>query len=131
MKIFVQRGVTWFLECLVAENGVPQAGGEPGIPRSRLHSRNPPLRETKQLDASSVKERHLWDHNCQLSENLEEREWFRWYDCSTAGIELDRRLWVKLNRVRARYGGCAYLLDKWIPCCRISGLLLRVSESDN
>ncbi|GJQ79073.1 hypothetical protein Trydic_g5329 [Trypoxylus dichotomus] len=38
-------------------------GGVPSLQRDRLCSRNPPLRQPVQLDASSVKVRDLWDDN--------------------------------------------------------------------
>nr|CAI5866467.1 unnamed protein product [Callosobruchus analis] len=85
----------------------------PTLRSYRLRSRKPPLWKAEQLVNNNVETVDLWTQNCQLKEDPEVREWFEKYDCDTTGANLDRALWVKLNRIRSGYGRCADSLYKW------------------
>nr|CAH7733146.1 unnamed protein product [Callosobruchus chinensis] len=85
----------------------------PALRRNRLRSRKPPLWHAEQSAANNVEIRDLWDHHCRHTVNPEERECFERYSFDTAGMELDRKLWVSLNRARTGHGRCADSLYKW------------------
>lgn len=44
------------------------------------------------MAAGNIEMGDLWDQNCQLIKNPVAREWFRGYDCDTAGMEPVRKL---------------------------------------
>nr|CAI5824641.1 unnamed protein product [Callosobruchus analis] len=92
---------------------LPLPNDIPTLRRNRLRSRQPSLWKAEQLVNNNVETVDLWIQNCQLIEDPEVREWFEKYDCVTTGTDLDRVLWVKLNRIRSGYARCADSLYKW------------------
>nr|CAI5823688.1 unnamed protein product [Callosobruchus analis] len=97
----------------VTNPNLPLHNDIPTLRRNCLRSRKPPLWKAEQLVNNNVKTVNLWRQNCQLVKDPEVREWFEKYDCDTTGANLDRALWVKLNRIRSGYGRCADYLYKW------------------
>ncbi|KAH1024975.1 hypothetical protein HUJ05_009795 [Dendroctonus ponderosae] len=94
-------------QALLREHQLPVQEYIPTLRQNRVRSRNPPLWQAEQLAVNNVDIRNLWAQHYRVVVNPKEREWFESYNFDTAGTELHRKLWVKLNRTRTGHGRCA------------------------
>lgn len=101
----------------------------PSLQRNRLCSRNPPLGQAEWFGSSKIEARNIWNPNCQLIENSEDREWLRRYSCDIASSELDSKHWVPLNRVRTGHGRSTDSFYKWPQSVRFVIVGLRTRQS--